>query len=370
MRELAGQLTRWHAEGTPYALATVVGVRGSAPRAIGAVMAVDAAGTVRGSLSGGCVEGAVLEVCREVLATGKPVRERFGYEDADAFAVGLTCGGELEVFVQRVGAAEHPMVEAVLRRDVPVALVRDLGTGALLAVTARSTTPSSAGDARPPAVVELARAMLAAGATGVRTIGGGADQRTVLIESFTTRPRMIVFGATDFTVALCRVGALLGYRVTVCEARPAFADPARIPEADEVVAAWPHRYLRDTEVDARTVICVLTHDPKFDIPVLAEALRLPVAYVGAMGSRRTDRERRAKLRAAGVSERDLARLRSPIGLELGGRTPEETAVAIAAEIVALRNGGSARALSATDRPIHPRPVDGEEFPAETGVRSA
>src|SRR5690606_31724611 len=142
---------RWHAEGTPYALATVVGVRGSAPRAIGAVMAVDAAGTVRGSLSGGCVEGAVLEVCREVLATGKPVRERFGYEDADAFAVGLTCGGELEVFVQRVGAAEHPMVEAVLRRDVPVALVRDLGTGALLAVTARSTTPSSAGMlGRPP----------------------------------------------------------------------------------------------------------------------------------------------------------------------------------------------------------------------------
>ncbi|WP_051027257.1 XdhC family protein [Nocardia higoensis] len=369
MRELAGQLSRWHAEGVPYALATVVAVRGSAPRSIGAVMAVDAAGTVRGSLSGGCVEAAVLEVCREVLVTGTPVRQSFGYEDADAFAVGLTCGGELDVFVQRVTAADHAVIEAVLREDIPVALVRDLDSGALLAVTDTDTTISAGASAScvqvggtgapppvsamPPAVVEQARAMLDAGSSGVCAVGCGPDERTVLVESFTTRPRMIVFGATDFTVALCRVGALLGYRVTVCEARPAFADPARIPEADEVVVAWPHRYLRDTDVDARTVICVLTHDPKFDIPVLAEALRLPVAYVGAMGSRHTDRERRAKLREAGVGERELGRLRSPIGLELGGRTPEETAVAIAAEIVAVRHGGSAQALSATDRPIHP-----------------
>lgn len=364
MRELAVQLSHWHAERVEYALATVLAVRGSAPRSVGAVMAVDAAGTVRGSLSGGCVEGAVLQVCQEVLVTGRPVRQHFGYDDDDAFAVGLTCGGELEVFVQRITAAEYPVVEAVLREDVPVALVRDLVTGALLAVTdahgadatvaSAVTTPvRAAAEPWPAAVLAQARAMLAAGSTGVCTVGCGPGERTVLVESFTTRPRMIIFGTTDFTVALCRVGALLGYRVTVCEARPAFADPARIPEADEVVVAWPHRYLRDTQVDARTVICVLTHDPKFDVPVLVEALRRPVAYVGAMGSRRADLDRRAHLRAAGLGERELSRLRSPIGLELGGRTPEETAVAIAAEIVAERHGGSARALSATDRPIHP-----------------
>lgn len=391
MRALAGQLSHWHAEGVEYALATVVAVRGSAPRAIGAVMAADAAGTVRGSLSGGCVEGAVFEVCQEVLATGTPVRRRFGYTDADAFAVGLTCGGELEVFVQRVTAAEHPVVEAVLRDDIPVALVRDLGTGGLLAVTGTDTTSTdttgtdvtgtdagigittSAHAPWPPAVVERARAMLAAGSSGVCTVGCGAGERTVLVESFTTRPRMIIFGSTDFTVALCRVGALLGYRVTVCEARPAFADPARIPEADEVVVAWPHRYLRDTPVDGRTVICVLTHDPKFDIPVLTEALRLPVAYVGAMGSRRADRERRARLRAAGVGECELRRLHSPIGLELGGRTPEETAVAIAAEIVAVRSGGSAQPLSATDRAIHPDTADRQtrDMPAaRPGIRES
>ncbi|WP_067862464.1 XdhC family protein [Nocardia shimofusensis] len=376
MRALAGQLSHWHAERVEYALATVVAVRGSAPRAIGAVMAVDAAGNVRGSLSGGCVEGEVLQVCQEVLVTGTPVRRRFGYEDADAFAVGLTCGGELDVFVQRVTVAEHRVVEAVLAEDVPVALVRDLDTGALLSVTrTEMTTTVGAADTRtwPAAVVQRARAMLEAGASGVCTVGCGTEERTVLVESFTTRPRMIVFGSTDFTVALCRVGALLGYRVTVCEARPAFADPARLPGADEVVVAWPHRYLRDTPVDGRTVICVLTHDPKFDIPVLAEALRLPVAYVGAMGSRRADRERRAHLRDAGVGERELRRLHSPIGLELGGRTPEETAVAIAAEIVAVRNGGSARPLSATDRAIHPDTADRQtaDMPAaRPGIRES
>jgi len=370
MRELAVQLSHWHGERVEYALATVIAVRGSAPRSIGAVMAVDAAGTVRGSLSGGCVEGAVFEVCQEVLATGTPVRQRFGYDDDDAFAVGLTCGGELDVFVQRITAADYPVIEAVLREDTPVALVRDLETGALLAVTDTEEPRPSAAVRWPAAVVEQARATLHAGSSGVRTVGCGPDERTVLIESFTTRPRMIIFGATDFTVALCRVGVLLGYRVTVCEARPAFADPARIPEADEVVVAWPHRYLRDTPVDARTVICVLTHDPKFDIPVLVEALRRPVAYVGAMGSRRADRDRRAHLRAAGLGERELSRLHSPIGLELGGRTPEETAVAIAAEIVAVRHGGSARALSATDRPIHPDEPGVAAFTTRPDMRSS
>ncbi|MGV9408537.1 XdhC family protein [Nocardia sp. NPDC003693] len=350
MRDLAAHLRRWHARGdTAYALATVIGVDGSTPREPGATMAVDATGSVRGSLSGGCVEGAVYELCLRVLETGIPVRKTFGYSDSDAFAVGLTCGGELEVWVHRVTAEQFPIVEAVLDATGPVALIRELDSGRLRVLTA----VGGAGVAMDPLIERQARAMLETGTTGVRTTGCADRERTVFVESFSTAPRMIIFGATDFTVALCRVGRLLGYHVTVCEARPVFSEHARVREADEFVTDWPHRYLRTTPVDARTVICVLTHDPKFDLPVLTAALRLPVAYVGAMGSRRTDRERRERLRANGVTDAQLRLLHSPIGLELGGRTPEETAVAIGAELVAVRRGGSARPLSGTDRPIHP-----------------
>jgi xanthine dehydrogenase accessory factor len=189
----------------------------------------------------------------------------------------------------------------------------------------------------------------------------GPGGLTLLVESATPPPRMIVFGAIDFAAALVRAGGFLGYHVTVCDARPVFATRARFPQADEIVVDWPDRYLRRTETDGRTVLCVLTHDAKFDIPLLTEALRLPVAYVGAMGSRRTHEDRNRRLRDAGVSERELARLRSPIGLDLGARTPEETAVSIAAEIVAARHGGSGAPLTGSGRPIHradrePQPV--------------
>jgi xanthine dehydrogenase accessory factor len=167
---------------------------------------------------------------------------------------------------------------------------------------------------------------------------------------------MIVFGAVDFASALVRVGRFLGYRVTVCDARPVFATAARFPEADEVVVDWPHRYLERTRVDARTVLCVLTHDAKFDVPLLRRALRLPVAYVGAMGSRRTHLDRERRLREVGVTQAELARLRSPIGLDLGARTPEETAVSIAAELVAVRGGGSGVPLAGAHTPIHHDPA--------------
>ncbi|OXR47345.1 putative xanthine dehydrogenase subunit A [Nocardia cerradoensis] len=351
MRELGEHLRHWHAAATTYALATVIGVRGSAPRAVGTTMAVSASGQVRGSLSGGCVEGAVYEECLRVLESGAPVQHTFGYSADDAFAVGLTCGGELDVFIHRVTAAEYDTIDATLDPERPVALVRDLESGAMVAVRADRTV----GGPADPAVIAHARAMLETATSAVRTIGCADRERTVFVASFAPPPRMIVFGATDFTTALCRVGRLLGYRVTVCEPRPVFADRARLPEADEVVRDRPDRYLAGTQVDSRTVICVLTHDPKFDVPVLAAALRLPVAYVGAMGSRRSDRERREHLRDNGITDRQLRRLHSPIGLELGGRTPEETAVSIGAEIVAVRRGGSAQPLSATERPIHADP---------------
>ncbi|WP_324194357.1 XdhC family protein [Nocardia blacklockiae] len=408
MRELSEQLRRWHAEGRRYAVASVVGVTGSAPRSPGAALAVDEAGTVVGSISGGCVEGAVYELCREALRTGRPRRETFGYSDSDAFAVGLTCGGVLDVFVHPVTPPVGAVVERALRTPGAVALVRDMASGAVLAVgpdwaeaaesdrgrsaqdapmighRGRSVDPGkAAGKAEPdvvrgvrrvgpraiesveagagstdpvavadPRVVAEARAMLESGATGVREIGCGASAVTVFVESWVPPPRMIVVGAIDFAGAVARIGKFLGYRVTVVDARPVFATPARFPEADEVVVDWPHRYLARAEVDSRTVVCVLTHDAKFDIPVLEVALRRAVGYVGAMGSRRTHRDRLARLRAAGLTEIELAQLHSPIGLDLGGHTPEETAVAVAAEIVAVRRGGSGRALAATDGPIH------------------
>jgi xanthine dehydrogenase accessory factor len=208
------------------------------------------------------------------------------------------------------------------------------------------------------AVAADARGEPAQGTTGRRHYGPHGERRedavTVFLHSFAPPPRMLVFGAIDYAAAVARIGDFLGYRVTVCDARPVFATPRRFPAGVEVVVDWPHRYLRGTTTDARTVICVLTHDPKFDVPLLEEALRRPAAYIGAMGSRRTHTDRVERLLASGVSQRELSRLRSPVGLDLGARTPEEVAVSVAAEIVALRRGGSGVPLTATSGAIHPR----------------
>ncbi|MGW0841886.1 XdhC family protein [Streptomyces sp. NPDC002787] len=207
------------------------------------------------------------------------------------------------------------------------------------------------------AVTADARGELAQGITGQRHYGPHGERRedsvTVFLHSFAPPPRMLVFGAIDYAAAVARIGDFLGYRVTVCDARPVFATPKRFPAAVEVVVDWPHRYLRDTSTDDRTVVCVLTHDPKFDVPLLEEALRRPAAYIGAMGSRRTHDDRMWRLREAGLDGAELSRLRSPVGLDLGARTPEEVAVSVAAEIVALRWGGSGVPLTATTGVIHP-----------------
>ena len=198
--------------------------------------------------------------------------------------------------------------------------------------------------------------MLAQGLTGIRRYGEHGERRgdelSIFVNSFAPAPRMLVFGAIDFAAAVARVGKFLGYHVTVCDARKVFATASRFPDADEVVVDWPHRFLAATEVDARTVVCVLTHDPKFDVPLLEVALRTPAGYIGAMGSRRTHDDRLARLREAGLTEDELARLRSPIGLDLGARTPEETAVSIAAELIQLRWGGTGHPLTSTEGRIH------------------
>ncbi|MFF7522421.1 XdhC family protein [Streptomyces pseudovenezuelae] len=367
MLDIADELHRWVEQGRDFAVATVVAVGGSAPRQPGAALAVDAEGTAIGSVSGGCVEGAVYELCQQALKDGESVLERFGYSDEDAFAVGLTCGGVIDILVTPVRARDRdrPVVAAALEaaaRGRAAALARIVSGSAELVGRTLVVRPerSYGGFGAHPeldrTVAAEAGAFLDAGRTGTLEIGEQGSRcgapLTVLIESSVPPPRMIVFGAIDFASALVRVGKFLGYRVTVCDARPVFATEARFPDADEIVVEWPHRYLEHTEVDARTVLCVLTHDAKFDVPLLRLALRLPVAYVGAMGSRRTHLDRNERLREVGVSELELARLRSPIGLDLGARTPEETALSIAAEIVAARRGGSGVSLTGAHTPIH------------------
>ncbi|MDX2856492.1 XdhC family protein [Streptomyces scabiei] len=385
MLDAAAELSAWAEEGRDFAVATVVAVSGSAPRGPGAALAVDSRGTAVGSVSGGCVEGEVYELCRQALADGETVLRRFGYSDEDAFAVGLTCGGVIDILITPVTAASP--ARAVLRaalsaaaRDEPTAVARVVRgpaelLGHALLVRADGAGDGPVGGAYDPAAeaghegglgghpdldrtaAAEARAMLDGGRTGTVELSADGSHcpggLTLLVETRVPPPRMIVFGAIDFAAALVRAGKFLGYHVTVCDARPVFATRARFPEADDVVVDWPHRYLRRTGTDRRTVLCVLTHDAKFDIPLLTAALRMPVAFVGAMGSRRTHTDRERRLREAGLTERELARLRSPIGLDLGARTPEETALSIASEIVAARRGGTGVPLNGSGTPIHP-----------------
>lgn len=375
MRDVLGDVGGWYAAGETFGLATVVRTFRSAPRPPGAAMAVSADGEAAGSVSGGCVEGAVYEVAREVLASGEAVVRRYGVSDDDAFAVGLTCGGILDVLVEPVGPETFPEfgeVAAAVERGDPVAVATVVGgpgrIGARRVVwpdrASGTLAPGAAHAARLDAAVDDdARGMLAQGVTGVRRYGREGERRLddleVFVHAFAPPPRLLVFGAIDFAAAVARIGRFLGYRVTVCDARPVFATPKRFPDADEVIVQWPHRYLAEEPVDERTAICVLTHDPKFDVPLLEIALRTEAGYVGAMGSRRTHDDRLARLREAGLGEDELARLRSPIGLDLGARTPEETAVSIAAELVQLRWGGSGRPLTETEGRIH-----GAEAPDE------
>ncbi|WP_454728897.1 XdhC family protein [Cellulosimicrobium protaetiae] len=436
MLQIVDQLAPWLGPGQPpFAVATVVAASGSVPRPVGTAMAVRVDGAVLGSLSGGCVEGAVHAAALDAIASGASHRETFGYSDDDAFAVGLSCGGTLDVHVQPVfpgDAAARVLVAltapsdggARAGSDVPpgpgtgssdgdaeaagrgaAALVRRIDGARRTAVLVddpgaadERSVARALHDLVEPAALDAAAAqvvaVLRAGGTatvhaahgapqvsapgaalgaaphpgaGAATPGGGAacdeaEPVTLLVETRLPAPRFLVFGANDFAAALVRHARLLGYRVTLVDAREVFADARRFPEA-EVVVEWPDRYLAAEagagRVDSRTAVAVLTHDAKFDVPLLRLALDLPLAYVGAMGSRRSHAQRVAALRAEGVTEAALARLRSPIGLDLGAVTPEEVAVSITAELVATRHGRAAVVpLSGTDGPIHADPPSG------------
>ncbi len=396
MRDVLPSLLRWWQSGEEVGVGTVVATFRSAPRSPGAAMLVGPGGEAVGSVSGGCVEGAVYELAQEVLTGRAPVLQRYGVSDEDAYAVGLTCGGILDVFVEKVSRETFPELGDVAAdidggRPVAVATVVEhpdpARVGRRLVVHPEeddSTSPAvtgSLGSSRADdAVTDDARGLLASGRSDTLTYGPDGERRgegmRVFVSSYAPAPRMLVFGAIDFAAAVAQVGHFLGYHVTVCDARPVFATATRFPSADEVVVDWPHRYLHGEaeagRLDERTVVCVLTHDPKFDVPLLEVALRLPsLAYVGAMGSRRTHDDRLARLRESGLGEAELSRLSSPIGLDLGARTPEETAVSIAAEIIALRWGGRGDRLAERGGPIHhhvpTRPAtarDGSPVPAD------
>ena len=388
MRDVLDAIARWRAAGRRVALGRVVDLEGSGPRDPGAAMAVTDEGEVAGSVSGGCVEGAVVAEALDLLGAGRPDLGQtgpgpgraggaapgeprlvsFGYSDDDAFAVGLTCGGTVRLFLEpldhpgglgpsldRLG---HDLWE---RRPVAVATVVDgPGLGRSLVVGPDHRVAGTLGDpGRDHSVARDAVGELGVARSGLRHYGpaGEADDATVtvFVESFAPPPEMLVFGAVDFTAALTRVARTLGYRVTVCDAREVFATPARFPEAHEVVVDWPHRLLGAVgdRLGPGDAVCVLTHDAKFDVPAIAAALATDVGYIGVMGSRRTHERRLDRLAEAGVAApAALARLHSPIGLDLGARTPEETAVAIVAEIIALRSGRPAPHLRDSSGPIH------------------
>ncbi|HVX23260.1 MAG TPA: XdhC family protein [Acidimicrobiales bacterium] len=409
MKEVIGDIERWRHDGLRVAVARVVGVDGSGPRDPGATMAVNEAGDVAGSVSGGCVEGAVVTEALDAMARGGGARRcTFGYSDDEAFSVGLTCGGTIHVLVDPTLPPVYDSLRRALEQGEPVALatVSDVGPGEVadvpeggtlesgtveggtveggtveggtveggtgpalgagVLVYADGRTEGTLGDpGLDRAVVADAAGALGSGASSTRHYGrhGQARERSVevFVEVFAPPPRLVVFGAVDFTAALARVAKVLGYHVTVCDARPVFATAVRFPMADEVVTDRPDRYMQRVgdALGPCDAVCVLTHDPKFDVPAIVAALGTGVGYLGVMGSRRTHAGRLARLADAGVGPDGMARVMAPIGLDIGARTPEETAVAICAEIIAVRSGRPVPSLRDGTGPIHRPPAAGE-----------
>ena len=313
MKDILDTLERWTGDGLRVATATVVRTERSAPRDPGAVLAVSERGDVAGSVTGGCVEPAVYEEAREVLAGGAPRLRSYGIANEEAFEVGLPCGGTVHIFIDLLDpAVVAPIAEAV-REERPIAL--EVAVSGPAVGTKRLVTDGE---------------LLARGETGIVE----TDEGEVFVTSFAPRPNMYVFGAVDHAGAVAEIGRFLGFRVTVCDARARFVTRERFPDVDELVVEWPDRFLATADVDERTAICVLTHDHKFDVPLLKVALDTPARYIGAMGSKRTNEERAERLKAEGITEEQLARIKAPIGLDIGSRSPNEVAVAVAAEIVA------------------------------------
>jgi xanthine dehydrogenase accessory factor len=309
MREIAEELGEWRAAGDPVAIATVVETWGSSPRPLGSKMLVSGSGKMAGSVSNGCIEGAVFEVAQEVLASGKARLVEYGVADDLAFEVGLACGGHIEVLIQPSDAT-HDRALSLLRAEHPFLLRTQLQEG-------KTELLENAPD------FELAR----------------RDGDTFW-EPFGRPAQMVIVGAIHIAIPLHRLASLMGYRVVIVDARGQFATRERFPEADQILVQWPDEALGGLSIDRSTAVVILTHDPKFDMPALRSVLRTEAGYVGAIGSRKTNQNRFDALREEGFSDEQLARVHGPIGLDLGARGAEETALGIMAEVTAVRFGGS------------------------------
>jgi xanthine dehydrogenase accessory factor len=342
MRDVTDAIDQWQAEGQPVALATVVQTWGSSPRQAGAKMALTPAGQIAGSVSGGCVEGAVYEAGVESLQTGQPRLLHFGVADETAWEVGLACGGSIDVFVQPLPAELYAKERAALTGNTAFAVVTVvagpaelLGRG-LLVPDAGPVTGSLSAELDTPALA-LARAALAEGQSRRGELAPGVE---VFVEVVLPPPTLVVIGGVHITIALVALATTLGYYTIVVDPRKAFGSAERFPHVDQLVQAWPDEALAEIPLTRGTAIAMLTHDPKLDDPGLKLALPSAAFYVGALGSRNTQAKRRQRLLAEGLSEETVARLHGPIGLDLNAGTPEEIALSIMAEIVAVKNKSS------------------------------
>jgi xanthine dehydrogenase accessory factor len=334
VRELLGDLERWRARGENVALARVVATRRSAPRPVGAKLAVSDGGELAGSVSGGCVENEVYEVARDVLRGGAPRLLTYGISDDLALSVGLPCGGEIDVWVDQPGQEELDELAAIARDDRHAVLLIDLEDGS------RRLVAQGEG--------EQTDELIRGGHSRIVEVEG----RRMFADVFGPPPRLLVYGAVDTAEALCAAAKAIGWRTIVADARAKFATPERIPSADELLVAWPEEALAAVRPDHATAIVVLTHDDKFDVPLLVGALSGDAFYVGALGSRRNQERRRGRLLEAGVDESALDRISGPAGLDIGAHSPAETAVSMLAEIMAVRAGRDGGPLKAAAGRIH------------------
>jgi xanthine dehydrogenase accessory factor len=337
MRDILADLDRWIEEGKTIALATVIQTWGSSPRAVGAKMAVTQAGELAGSVSGGCVEGAVAETALDVLETLRPRRLHFGVADETAWEVGLACGGQIDVFVSPLDVTFYRAVHAALDQEGAFAIAALLDEAPQTGGKALIVRPDGSHEGNlasgQAAVVQAALQALQEGRSGLATIGQGQ----VFCEVYLPAPTLVMVGGVHIAIALAALAKTLGYRTIVVDPRRAFGSHRRFPNVDRLIQAWPDEALAQVELNASTAVAMLTHDPKLDDPALLAALPSPAFYIGALGSRKTQLARRERLLAAGVDPALLDRLHGPIGLDIGARTPEEIALSILAEVVAARH---------------------------------
>ena len=341
MKDILSDLDLWQSQGEEIALATVVRVQRSAPRPPGARLCATRSGRMSGSVSGGCVEADVLVRAMQVLDTRNPEVANYGIADELGFQVGLSCGGSIDVLIEPYAAGEEwdALRRSVERRHPSVYAVGLSPASLLGRKMTRVTDGPPVGSIDPSLdgrIAEQTDQLLQVGGTRVLTLPWQGAEAQVFLEAFRPPPSLLIVGATHTAISLCRLAVEVGFEVTIIDARSALAAPERFPDAGRLIRAWPDEALAQVSLDSYSYLVVLTHDPKFDIPTLAYALRSQVRYMGALGSRVTHEARREELRRQGFSDADLARIRSPIGLDIGSRTPAEIALAILAEVLAVQ----------------------------------